>query len=460
MSRNDLATLIEQHAQQRPKALALQLDGCEFNWSELKAKVEQYALQLIEQGIKQNARVIVVARNEWEVLHLYLSCLWVGAVCIVVNRFPEQELHRIAKQVGATHSYSLLEASGASVPGIELGKVAPYIDKQSTHISAKPSPLRFATVVLSSGSTGTPKAIVHSSQAHLDSAKGVCELMDWHADDNCHLSLPLYHVSGLGMVWRWLYSGSALSIGKTPNDWHQPITITSMVSTQLQRFVANPFSNKIKILLGGSYIEPSLVEKASTLGVSCYVGYAMTEMASTICAKRYDGHTGVGEALSNRELTLIDNEIAVKGSMLALGTLNEGQLTPLETHNGWYLTKDLGKVVNGQWQVIGRKDNAFVSGGENIHSEEVERVLLGTGDFDQVMVLPIEDPEYGKRPVALYVTSSGFSQPETESKLSSRLIKFKWPVAYYEIPTSLSGGVKLNRKQLKQWLEAQFPEGN
>lgn len=448
MSRNDLASLITRHAQHRPYALALQSDGWGLNWRELQAKIQVYARQLSEQGVGVDDRVIVVGRNEWEVLHLYLSCLWLGAVCIVVNRFPKPELIRIAEQVGATHRSLLNEELSA----VTLPCVKHFIDNPLRQVEIKPASCRIASVVLSSGSTGTPKAFVHTSQAHLDSAKGVCELMRWHSDDNCHLSLPLYHVSGLGLVWRWLNTGSCLSIGRQLNQWRHPVTITSMVSTQLQRYLANPYSKTLKVLLGGSYIDPTLVDKASARGVTCYVGYAMTEMASTICAKRYDGNTGVGEVLYNRELSLIGKEIAVKGSMLALGTLDKGQLLPLITDNGWYHTKDLGSYADGQWYIHGRKDNAFVSGGENIHCEEVERALLSTGDFEQVMVLPVPDPEFGFRPVALYAASQGFSQTDTEMKLADCLIKFKWPVAYHVIPPAFLGEVKLNRKRLEQWL--------
>ena len=67
-----------------------------------------------------------------------------------------------------------------------------------------------ATMTLTSGSTGLPKAVVHNISAHLANAEGVCALMNFGKDQSWLLSLPLYHVSGQGIVWRWLYAGATL----------------------------------------------------------------------------------------------------------------------------------------------------------------------------------------------------------------------------------------------------------
>lgn len=67
-----------------------------------------------------------------------------------------------------------------------------------------------ATLILTSGSTGLPKAAVHSVAAHLNSAEGVVNLMNYQQEDCWLLSLPLFHVSGQGIVWRWLLKGAHL----------------------------------------------------------------------------------------------------------------------------------------------------------------------------------------------------------------------------------------------------------
>ena len=83
-----------------------------------------------------------------------------------------------------------------------------------------------ATMTLTSGSTGLPKAVVHNVSAHLANAEGVCALMSFGKDQSWLLSLPLYHVSGQGIVWRWLYAGL------------QPLVFTErrFLSIYLERF--------------------------------------------------------------------------------------------------------------------------------------------------------------------------------------------------------------------------------
>lgn len=451
MMTNELAALMSKHAGTEPHSVALQLDDRHCTWATLQTGIERFAHHLHQQGVGRDSRVLVIGRHQSEVLHLYLSCLWLGAVAIVVNRFPLNTLVEIGKQVGATHYYPLSDED-VLPSSTTLDR---YNYSSSSVESVLPARMDIASVVLSSGSTGTPKAVVHDANAHIHSAQGVCELMQWQRSDNALLTLPLYHVSGLAMVWRWLVSGSCLSISDKPQTLSIPVTLTSMVATQLQRWLAQPYASPIKILLGGSYIDPNLVEQARLRGARCYVGYAMTEMASTICAKAFDGQHGVGQALLGREVTSMDDEVAVRGPMLAKGVLVDGALTSLTTKDGWYLTNDLGHFRDGQWFIVGRRDNAFISGGESIHCEEIESALLSTGGFQQVLVVAVEDDEFGFRPVALYTPSHAFSRKQTEQKLQTSLIKFKWPIDYYPIPSSMQGGVKLNRKQLTHWVKQQ-----
>jgi O-succinylbenzoic acid--CoA ligase len=67
---------------------------------------------------------------------------------------------------------------------------------------------RLASMTLTSGSTGLPKAAVHSCRAHLASAEGVLAMIPLASDDDWLLSLPLFHVSGQGILWRWLLAGA------------------------------------------------------------------------------------------------------------------------------------------------------------------------------------------------------------------------------------------------------------
>ncbi|VTR40624.1 O-succinylbenzoic acid--CoA ligase [Actinobacillus pleuropneumoniae] len=167
----------------------------------------------------------------------------------------------------------------------------------------------------------------------------------------------------------------------------------SLVPTQLRRYLQQKSQKRVmgtkRFLLGGSAIPAELVAEARQQGIVSYCGYGMTEMASTICAVENE-LDNVGYPLKGREVKLVENEIWVKGSGLALGALQKnGEIRPLVNQEGWLQTKDRGEWnAAGKLVVKGRLDNMFISGGENIQPEDVEKVIYQSGLVSQVFVLP------------------------------------------------------------------------
>lgn len=116
----------------------------------------------------------------------------------------------------------------------------------------------------------------------------------------------------------------------------------------------------------------------------------------------------------------------------------------------------------GEWNnkkqlvIKGRLDNMFISGGENIQPEEIEQIIFRSNLVEQVFVLPIDDNEFGQRPIAIVQ----FKLPNLEQEvnklkiwLSDKLEKFKQPVAYYLLDIEqyqMQGAIKISRKQLQQ----------
>lgn len=319
-----------------------------------------------------------------------------------------------------------------------------------------------ATLTLTSGSSGKPKAVVHSISNHLYSAEGVCELMAFTAQDRWLLSLPLFHVSGQGIVWRWLSQGATLVINEEKSDFFRAlsdVSHASLVPTQLQRYLqTQPLECSQHFLLGGSAIPAELLYQARQANISTYAGYGMTEMASTVCAVKNE-LDNVGLPLKHREIKLENGEIWVRGKPLALGYLQKnGKIQPLVNEQGWFQTKDLGEWNSQNRLVVkGRIDNMFISGGENIQPEEIEKILYQSDLIEQVFVLPIDDVEFGQRPVAFI----RFKQEENnfadrvnklQNWLPNKLEKFKHPIRYFPLNIEKyqqSGTIKISRNQLK-----------
>ncbi|MCW8328297.1 o-succinylbenzoate--CoA ligase [Photobacterium sp. SDRW27] len=457
------ATWPWQHwATERPSAAALCFGEQTFSWAEVALRVDEYAQGLVEQGVKRDQLIAVVSTNSIQVLWLILATLRVGARYVGLNpRSSQSELDQQLEQLQcdfiwypAKTAFSLEQYTRLQLLPSEQNRLVPVTWQ----------PTRPATLTLTSGSTGQPKAVVHSAQSQLASAAGLLEWMDFDEQDSWLLSLPLFHISGLAIVWRWLYRGAKLVVaGAAQLDGAlAKVTHASLVPTQLQRLLETrekaqaPSLTLKQVLLGGAVIPVSLTKQAEAAGIHCWCGYGMTEMGSTVTAKRADASAGVGAVLPNRELTLKDGEILVRGKTLCIGYYRNKTIFPV-AEDEWFATKDLGCWHDEELHILGRADNMFISGGENIQPEEIEKVLLAHSDVKQAFVLPVDDIEFGQRPVAIVETQQALDnvlREELHSYMESRVTGFRRPVAYYVLPEALAaGGIKVSRKRLAEWLK-------
>ena len=425
--------------------------GDPFTWVELVEKINQVEAFLLQQGVTAQSAVAFCGKNSEQILFLYLAVIQLGAKILGINpAFPQEKIAELCQVHGIDFCYQTEDIR--------------YLAAESlTEHNADFT--KAATMTLTSGSTGLPKAVVHNVSAHLANAEGVCALMNFSKDQSWLLSLPLYHVSGQGIVWRWLCAGATLVLPK--EDFYQSIgevSHVSLVPTQLQRWFdylaehPQPIQTQA-VLLGGTQIPVKLTQALNELGVRSYSGYGMTEMASTVFAKQSDRKIGVGQPLLGREFKLVNEEVCLKGAGLAMGYWREGHIVPLTNAEGWFQTKDKAQWLDDELVIQGRLDNMFISGGENIQPEEIEKVIAQSDLVKQVFVLPKRDEEFGQRPVALVEFRMPFNESAVESLnvfLQGRLERFKQPVAYYELPQDLiQGAIKISRKALADWLSQQ-----
>ena len=318
-----------------------------------------------------------------------------------------------------------------------------------------------ATLLLSSGSTGAPKAIVHAMEAHVASAKGASVNMPLGPGDRWLWSLPLFHISGLSILVRCAFAGATV-VGQEPDSGlsasvleELQITHLSVVSTQLRRLMGEdgfPSKHLKSVLLGGSRVDPKLVSRARRRGVNVMTTYGLTETASQVTTStNEDDPESSGRLLPERELRISnDGEILVRGSTLCLGYYGNGTIQSVVDHEGWFHTKDLGTLdETGLLRVRGRIDNMFISGGENIYPENIERAMLAAFEIQQVVVVPKLDRLFGSRPVAFV---AGGLPPNWETTLRKALKGFEIPVEIHDWPAAAATTMKVDRKWLQSLL--------
>jgi O-succinylbenzoic acid--CoA ligase len=210
------------------------------------------------------------------------------------------------------------------------------------------------------------------------------------------------------------------------------------------------------VVLGGAPAPAGLIDAALAARVPLVTTYGLTETSSQICATHPgDPHEALytsGRPLAPGCVRIAEGEIQVAGPTLFAGYWDGGELRLPRTEDGWFATGDLGHWDSGGRLVVrGRKDNLFISGGENIQPEEIEAELCRAEGVLRAVVVSRADPQWGARPVAFVETLPGrqFDPAAWEAALAERLPRFKLPVAYRPWPADLAG-VKAPRAELSR----------
>ena len=404
---------------------------------------------------------------------MLLALLRTGSIAAPLNhRFPSSRLQELlhplkpAALVGPEHlteNHSVsLKLNAETV--IAESSSAKEPSKQFNNLPARQLD-RLVTIIHTSSSSGNPKAALHSFGNHYYSALGSNENIPFGTGDCWLLSLPLFHIGGYAMLFRSLLGGGAVAVMEPGASIQEAlnrfeISHLSLVPTQLYRMLQNKEALKklqgLKaILLGGSAMEPALLKDASKAGLPVYLTYGSTEMSSQITTTAGPVETiTAGRALPYRQLSIgPGDEILVKGPCLFQGYLSPTE-TLLETDtDGWFHTGDTGtRSPEGELTVTGRTDNMFISGGENIHPEEIERALGSITGILRAIVVPISDPEYGLRPSAfIETTEHAPADKEIREKLSREIGKLKTPATITRVKEwrLLPGTEKIDRGYYK-----------
>ena len=284
-----------------------------------------------------------------------------------------------------------------------------------------------ALVVATSGSTGTPKLAMLTADALLASARATQQVVG--GPSGWGLALPLSSIGGLQMLVRSLDSDTRpvfvdLTDGFTPAAFNAAAThllaapgdhlrATSLVPTQLFRLLDDETAVGLlvrldAVLLGGAAAHPSLVERARDRGMRVITTYGMTETSGG-CV--YDGLPlrGVGVR------TDPDGHIVLSGRTLFTGYRLQPQRTAEVLRNDELITHDLGRIdATGRLVVLGRDDDVVISGGVNVSCLRVESVLIDHPQVEQVVVVGVDDAQWGQRVVAAVVPTRAGPGPSIE----------------------------------------------
>lgn len=181
-------------------------------------------------------------------------------------------------------------------------------------------------------------------------------------------------------------------------------SIVSLVPAQLRRrsIAAAPDSLRI-VLLGGAAPSPGLVAEARALGWPLRLTYGLTEACSQVATQREGpprtsaDDFASGPPLDGVEVRSVDGRLEIRGPSLLSGYFTESGLLAPRDSEGWFRTGDLGHLDSrGHLVVLGRSDDAIVTGGEKVAPLAVERVLAACPGISEACVFGDEDAVWGE----------------------------------------------------------------
>ena len=322
-----------------------------------------------------------------------------------------------------------------------------------------------AIIMNTSATTGQFKSVPlrwGQIRAHVQASK---EVLGKTEQDNWLMVLPLFHVSGLSILLRSLYNGTAVTILPKYDEAQvlkliesENINMMSLVPTILTQLEPSITHHKLRvILLGGEFIPMALIDACEKKSLPIYKTYGMTETFSqsvTFSVLDYPHkRDSVGKPLPGMQVRIDKpdadgvGEIHLTGPMVMTGYIDK------EPIDGDLNTDDIGYVdEDGFVYILNRRKDLIISGGENIYPKELEDLVYTLPSVKECATVPVPDPKWGQVPALFVAFHDGESMTADEivSFMTKSLAKYKVP-KYVKILPALprNGTGKIVRNELR-----------
>jgi long-chain acyl-CoA synthetase len=419
----------------------------ELSYAKLDAMANGVARALVKRGLAGGDRVGILSTNRSEFLAVYFGIMRAGLVAVPVNfKFPRQTIHLILRDAGARLVFcdrARCPDVPSEIPSVPFGNDGAggfdrFLDP-GRFDAVVPAPREPAMFLYTSGSTGTPKGVVLSHQSHI----WVVETrLTGDLDRHRYLiAAPLYHMNALALAKLACAAHATIvllpqftagayieAIGRYRCTWLTAVPPMIAMMLREQELLARTDLSSVEFIrMGSAPVSASLMAaiRQALPQASVTNAYGTTEAGPVVFGPHPKGlpqpDMSVGYPHPEVELRLAgggdQGVLEMRCPALMNGYHNRPDVAPPFTPDGFYITGDVfRRDADGFHYFIGRTDDMFVSGGENIYPADVERMLERHPDVAQAAVVPIDDAIKGQKPVAFVVRKPARGPSEDDIK--------------------------------------------
>lgn len=494
-------------ARYTPERPALVFEDTVHSWRELEDGVARVAGGLRAAGVRRGDRVGFLARNTPEFFEVLLACGRLGAIMVPFNvRLSAGEIAHIAEDAGVSLLVSERFFDDRSARILPRVRTAYYLDEpppgghRYTDLHGPPladgddadqgrptvtldDPL---LLVYTSGTTGHAKAAVITHGNAAGTSIAVINADGIGPADRIVVPAPLaFAGSVLSLGMPMMHAGASMVIERDVDPErlldlveHGGVTMLKLVPVIYQMMAATPgfaerdLAGLRSATCGGSPVALGLLRTYQAKGVALSSAYGLTEGCGYNLGlppeEAVERLGWVGLPLPFQRCRVVDDdgspvqageigELTIAGPCVMAGYWQAPEATSSTVRDGWLHTGDLAVAdEHGYVRIVDRKKDMLISGGINVYPAEIERVLAGHPDVNDVAVVGVPDPRWGEAPLAYVVTDDAtLTLDRLVHGLEDELADFKRPrhlVVLDELPRNPNG--KVLRRDLRERAQA------